>query len=884
MAARKTLERHSKDKGDIRWSRAVSSSGTSRSLAGQSEPTLIHHLQEIGCDRKPGRRANHCVNSAPRTGCRRRLSILDPLNDLRRLVDRHAIETAAKHAGFHLSTVCKGIGSYFLDQQGEAQRLNHFLRKTHQPSPPPCNHSSMNSTPRALLAAALCLSAAGLPAIAQTNVPWSPMPNPDPRIAQAMAKMRTTQGHRLWRRRHLARRHPHRLHPLRQGRHVFGLLPYPATAAAQEKLITIPGTKDCSSSDPVWSPDSQTLAFTSDCVAAPAGASATAKKEKTVADLPLRPRHRRDPPAHPHRRPLRQRRLLAQRQRARLPLRPERHPLRRRTRRHETLVRRHRRRRRRNPARLLRQHQDRRRRLRHPRNLHVFEFAWSPASHEITYIAANPPGENNWWVAKLYPQQKVPPPPRSSSTPPPPHHCAARPADRRAPLLARRQTHRLHRRPHVRPGLHRRRRLGRAQPTGGDPTDITPGHRRHPHLGGSLARITHRRLRRRPPRPHAADRCTTSTSAWKSPGSADDLGEVSVGGGPIKDAISASKPHGVLAFVRSGHTPGPRDLRRGGRTPSSPSPTLNDGAKSRRTAPNPIEWTNEGFHVQGWLTYPVRTTTPSQEVSAHRAGPRRPVRLGRRALRRLGLGRSWATSSFQPNPRGSFGQGEKFTAANIKDFGYGDLRDILAGMDAVEKKVSIDKNREGLMGWSYGGFMTMFGVTQTHRFKAAIAGAGISDWKSYYGENSIDQWMVPFFGATVYDDPKVYAKSSAIDFIKKVKTPTLVVVGDRDGECPAPQSFEFWHALRAEGVKNPARRLPQRRPRVPRSRRTRRTFMRATWLGLRSTCRRSNPGCSRAGVRHGSRLQARRRCLTLPAVSTRPTSLSRPLLICSSLG
>jgi dipeptidyl aminopeptidase/acylaminoacyl peptidase len=61
--------------------------------------------------------------------------------------------------------------------------------------------------------------------------------------------------------------------------------------------------------------------------------------------------------------------------------------------------------------------------------------------------------------------------------------------------------------------------------------------------------------------------------------------------------------------------------------------------------------------------------------------------------------------------------------------------------------------------------------------------------------------MVPFFGKTVYEDAAIYAKSSAIDYIGKVKTPTLVVVGDRDGECPAPQSFEFWHALRAEGVK-----------------------------------------------------------------------------------
>jgi dipeptidyl aminopeptidase/acylaminoacyl peptidase len=153
-----------------------------------------------------------------------------------------------------------------------------------------------------------------------------------------------------------------------------------------------------------------------------------------------------------------------------------------------------------------------------------------------------------------------------------------------------------------------------------------------------------------------------------------------------------------------------------------------------------------------------------------------------------------------PNPRGSYGQGEDFTRANRKDFGYGDLRDILAGVDAVSARLPIDQKRIGLTGWSYGGFMTMFAVTQTQRFRAAVAGAGISDWESYYGENSIDRWLIPFFGASVYDDPAVYARSSAINFIGKAKTPTLIVVGDRDGECPAPQSFEFWHALRAQQV------------------------------------------------------------------------------------
>jgi dipeptidyl aminopeptidase/acylaminoacyl peptidase len=155
---------------------------------------------------------------------------------------------------------------------------------------------------------------------------------------------------------------------------------------------------------------------------------------------------------------------------------------------------------------------------------------------------------------------------------------------------------------------------------------------------------------------------------------------------------------------------------------------------------------------------------------------------------------------FFPNPRGSYGQGEAFTRANVKDFGGGDLRDILAGVDAVTAKVPVDTDRIGITGWSYGGFMTMWTVTQTHRFRAAVAGAGIADWLSYYGENSIDEWMIPYFGASVYDDPAVYAKSSPINFIKNVKTPTLVLVGERDGECPAPQSFEFWHALQTLGM------------------------------------------------------------------------------------
>jgi dipeptidyl aminopeptidase/acylaminoacyl peptidase len=96
--------------------------------------------------------------------------------------------------------------------------------------------------------------------------------------------------------------------------------------------------------------------------------------------------------------------------------------------------------------------------------------------------------------------------------------------------------------------------------------------------------------------------------------------------------------------------------------------------------------------------------------------------------------------------------------------------------------------------------MTMWSVTHTTRFKAAVAGAGISNWSSYYGENGIQEWMPPFFGDTFYNDPAIYDKLSPIRFIKNAKTPTFIYVGERDVECPAPQSLEFFTGLQKMNV------------------------------------------------------------------------------------
>src|SRR5260221_10136484 len=123
-------------------------------------------------------------------------------------------------------------------------------------------------------------------------------------------------------------------------------------------------------------------------------------------------------------------------------------------------------------------------------------------------------------------------------------------------------------------------------------------------------------------------------------------------------------------------------------------------------------------------------------------------------------------------------------------------------IDSISEQYHIDSKRIGIRGHSYDGYMAMWAETHTQRFAAVVAGAGLSDWKSYYGLNDIDEWMIPFFGASVYDDPAVYEKSDPLHFVKRVKTPTLILVGDSDGEVPMEQSVEWYHAL--ESMKVPA--------------------------------------------------------------------------------
>lgn len=219
-----------------------------------------------------------------------------------------------------------------------------------------------------------------------------------------------------------------------------------------------------------------------------------------------------------------------------------------------------------------------------------------------------------------------------------------------------------------------------------------------------------------------------------------------------------------------------------------------------------LEWKSDGFKVQGWLIGPAgRPRGKAYPMIVHvHGGPAAAV------LPLFGTDYSLYTTVhewvelgyfvFMPNPRGSFGQGDAFARANIRDFGGGDFRDIMSGVDAAEKAAPIDDRRLGIHGHSYGGFLVMWAVTHTNRFRTAIAGAGISDWISYYGLNGVDTWMLPYFGASMYDDPAAYRVLSPLESIKSARTPTLLYTGEYDVEVPAEQSFEFWHALRDENV------------------------------------------------------------------------------------
>lgn len=149
---------------------------------------------------------------------------------------------------------------------------------------------------------------------------------------------------------------------------------------------------------------------------------------------------------------------------------------------------------------------------------------------------------------------------------------------------------------------------------------------------------------------------------------------------------------------------------------------------------------------------------------------------------------------FCPNIRGSTGYGQDFMALNRKDWGGNDYKDMMAGIDHLIKTEPIDPERLGISGWSYGGYMAEWAITQTHRFKASVCGAGISNLASEFGTEggvSYDRW----FWGVPYENIELFMHHSPIAYLDQVTTPTLIIQGEEDATDPEGQSLELYRGL-----------------------------------------------------------------------------------------
>ena len=433
-------------------------------------------------------------------------------------------------------------------------------------------------------------------------------------------------------------------------------------------------------------------------------------------------------------------------------------------------------------------------RLVSPADTYIYEYDWTPDGTGFVVTAAKGNGDNNWWVAELDAVdlgtgriRTIAHPPFQIAMP------RATPNGRGVVFIG---------------GL--MSDFGavggdvyQVPFAGGDPVNMTPEFHgsfsslawRAGHLFGAALvadRMTFLRF-------DAAGRLPQVL--WSSPEGASTGDDAAGDVDPIL-SLSADGNRAATIVEDFGHAPSIM----AGPMASMREITHDNDASAVALNVKSVTWRSDGYDVQGWLVSP-KDQEPGKRypmiVQVHGGPSWAAAPYFGRDDELETPARLWATRGyyvFFPNARGSYGQGEKFTRANIRDFGGGDLRDILTGVEAVLKESPVDENRIGIFGHSYGGFMTMWAVTHTQRFKAAVAGAGVANWISYYGENGIDQWMIPFFGASVYDDPAIYRAASPIESIKLARTPTLIYVGERDVESPAPQSFEFWHALNALGV------------------------------------------------------------------------------------
>jgi dipeptidyl aminopeptidase/acylaminoacyl peptidase len=261
-----------------------------------------------------------------------------------------------------------------------------------------------------------------------------------------------------------------------------------------------------------------------------------------------------------------------------------------------------------------------------------------------------------------------------------------------------------------------------------------------------------------------------------------------------------------VAFIGSSATQFP-DVYVTDGTPKKVSDTATQIASWPKHAREVMRWkSQDGAEIEGVLHKPAdfqagRRYPLLVVIHGGPTGISRPVPYGSASFYPIDAFLAKGALILEPNYRGSAGYGEKFRSLNVRNLGIGDAWDVLSGIDALVQQGLVDRDRVGSMGWSQGGYISAFLTTRhSDRFKAISVGAGISDWMTYYVNTDIHPFTRQYLKATPWDDPKIYADTSPMTYIKQARTPTLIQHGKDDARVPIPNAFQLYQGLRDQNV------------------------------------------------------------------------------------
>lgn len=240
---------------------------------------------------------------------------------------------------------------------------------------------------------------------------------------------------------------------------------------------------------------------------------------------------------------------------------------------------------------------------------------------------------------------------------------------------------------------------------------------------------------------------------------------------------------------------------------------LSSGEARRVTTANPqmamlqmaqfraVKWkSRDGLEIEGLLWLPAEYTAGQKLpllVSVH-GGPAGVWTTAFRGINHLYASLGWGV--LEPNVRGSSSYGDALLRGNMKDIGGGDYQDLMTGVDALVSQGIADPDRLAIRGWSYGGILGGWTITQTPRFKAASLGAMVTDWASEYAMGFNHDVRLWYIGGTPWESPDAYRRQSSYTHIAKVSTPTILFHGEEDTTDTIGQSMMFYQALKDRGV------------------------------------------------------------------------------------